>query len=330
MGAPKRLYSVRVLFSWAIIVASGETRGEHRCPECGSENLIYDSGTGEEVCGDCGLVIHATQMESKGKPKPTSTWDYLNIKATKGDKLTSRERTELAVASRIELLSGRLFLPQSVKNTAVVEGKKLLKHLRETKCIRLTCAEISVISLWVASRKTSFPLSMRELAAATGWNKNDVYPLLNRISKFIVLPKSKPTLESYIVRIMGRIKSHVKTIPELLPLEEREKYVLTAQYLVDLENRAINILHAARANKPVLAEVVRRNPVLIAVATIHAADEQMESKLISHRVDKNGRRETILNYIGGGGPSVANLAKILTHTPPAVKKSEKKTRKSKV
>src|SRR3989337_2918690 len=36
-----------------------------KCPECGSNNLIYDYDTGETICGECGLVLHE-QMIDKG------------------------------------------------------------------------------------------------------------------------------------------------------------------------------------------------------------------------------------------------------------------------
>lgn len=36
-----------------------------KCPECGSVNLIFDHDTGENVCGDCGLVL-STQLLDKG------------------------------------------------------------------------------------------------------------------------------------------------------------------------------------------------------------------------------------------------------------------------
>ncbi|HKM59278.1 MAG TPA: transcription initiation factor IIB [Candidatus Bathyarchaeia archaeon] len=36
-----------------------------KCPECTSNNLIHDCGTGETICGDCGLVLYE-QMLDKG------------------------------------------------------------------------------------------------------------------------------------------------------------------------------------------------------------------------------------------------------------------------
>lgn len=33
------------------------------CPECGSENLVEDPGTGELVCGECGLVVEEAGVE---------------------------------------------------------------------------------------------------------------------------------------------------------------------------------------------------------------------------------------------------------------------------
>ncbi|MGO8805387.1 MAG: transcription initiation factor IIB [Candidatus Bathyarchaeia archaeon] len=36
-----------------------------KCPECTSNNLVHDGGTGETICGDCGLVLYE-QMLDKG------------------------------------------------------------------------------------------------------------------------------------------------------------------------------------------------------------------------------------------------------------------------
>ncbi len=36
-----------------------------KCPECTSKNLVHDNGTGETICGDCGLVLYE-QMLDKG------------------------------------------------------------------------------------------------------------------------------------------------------------------------------------------------------------------------------------------------------------------------
>ena len=38
-------------------------RRTEKCPECGSQNLIHDYDTGEDVCGGCGLVVRETMMD---------------------------------------------------------------------------------------------------------------------------------------------------------------------------------------------------------------------------------------------------------------------------
>lgn len=40
-------------------------RKTDKCQECGAQNLIHDYGTGETICGDCGLVLY-DQMMDKG------------------------------------------------------------------------------------------------------------------------------------------------------------------------------------------------------------------------------------------------------------------------
>jgi len=278
--------------------------GLHRCPECKSKNLVYDSERGETVCKDCGLVISTFRLESKKSTKKPSMWNYLDIKVTKGGKLSSRERTELAVAGKIEIIGNKLNLAPMLKNTAVVEGKKLLRYLRETHCVRLTCEEVAVISIWIATRKEPFPLSMRELADAVGWEKNKVYPLLNRISKYFSLPKKKPALESYVTRVISKVQRQAR------------KYQISESYMLDLERESVQVLKETRANPKVASEVIRRSPILVAVAIVHVADENIGGKLTSKKMYTNERKETLLNHLGGGGPSVTSIAKFLRSNLP--------------
>lgn len=32
------------------------------CPECGGGNIVYDGGTGEVICGACGLVLRESTI----------------------------------------------------------------------------------------------------------------------------------------------------------------------------------------------------------------------------------------------------------------------------
>ncbi|NOX71795.1 MAG: transcription initiation factor IIB [Candidatus Micrarchaeota archaeon] len=41
----------------------GESKEKKRCPECGSEKIIYDSSKGEVICGVCGLVLNDTVID---------------------------------------------------------------------------------------------------------------------------------------------------------------------------------------------------------------------------------------------------------------------------
>jgi transcription initiation factor TFIIIB Brf1 subunit/transcription initiation factor TFIIB len=278
--------------------------GSHYCPECKSKNIVYDSERGETVCKDCGLVLSTFHLESKKSTKKPSIWNYLDIKVTKGGKLSSRERTELAVAGKIELIGNKLSLAPALKYTAVVNGKKLLKYLRETHCVRLTCEEVAVISIWMATREEPFPLSMRELAEAAGWEKNTVYPLLNRISKYFPLPKKKPALESYVLRVISKVQRQAR------------KYQIPESYMLDLERASVQVLREIKATPKVAREVIRRSPILVAVAIVHVADENMGGRLTSKKMHTNERKETLLNHLGGGGPSVTSIAKFLRNNLP--------------
>ncbi|HDH44230.1 MAG TPA: transcription initiation factor IIB family protein [Thermococcus sp.] len=274
-------------------------KGRQVCPECGSTNLIYDSERGEIVCGTCGLVLSDFQVQAGAKEKKPSTWDFLGIKTTKGVRLSSKERTELAVATRIEMLAEKLNFPPMLRNDAILEGRKLLNYLRKTKCVRLTCAEISLVAVWIASRKAAFPLTMRELAEAAGLRRNEIYPLLNRVSKHISLPKTRPTRKDYLLRALSKVKIR------------GEQYGIPERYVNQLEHKALSLLQQAMSIPEAKKELSRRSPVLVAVAMIYLADELLEKRIISKKIQVDDKKVLLLNFLADGGPSVPALARTI-------------------
>jgi len=62
----------------------------HVCPECGSRNIIQDSGLGEIVCNDCGLVVSETTINTGPE------WRAYNI-------MQSENRTRIGLPIRFSL-----------------------------------------------------------------------------------------------------------------------------------------------------------------------------------------------------------------------------------
>lgn len=62
----------------------------HVCPECGSRNIIQDSGSGEIVCNDCGLVVSETAINTGPE------WRAYNI-------MQSENRTRIGLPIRFSL-----------------------------------------------------------------------------------------------------------------------------------------------------------------------------------------------------------------------------------
>ena len=205
----------------------------------------------------------------------------------------------MAVATRIEMLTERLNFPPMLRNDAILEGRKLLNYLRKTKCVRLTCAEISLVAVWIASRKAAFPLTMRELAEAAGLRRNEIYPLLNRVSKHISLPKTRPTRKDYLLRALSKVKIR------------GEQYGIPERYVNQLEHKALSLLQQAMSIPEAKKVLSRRSPVLVAVAMIYLADELLEKRIISKKIQVDDKKVLLLNFLADGGPSVPALARTI-------------------
>lgn len=227
--------------------------------ECEHRRLVKREH--EVVCAECGLVI----SEFEPSPEPRSfnrpdLWDYTSF-TLGSDRLTSRERTELAVATKIDILSSNLALPGHVSVQAMVEARRILRAVRGSAGVRLTVAETAIAAIWNACKITKTPLSMREYAKtlrATGldYDENRIYRLLKRASRVMNLPRKLMQPRDYISKITANLRGKVSYI-----------------YLSTVERYAMAIAESAED------ELKGRNPVYSAAAAICAADQALGGRI---------------------------------------------------
>ena len=215
----------------------------------------------EVVCAECGLVT--SEFEPLPEPRRYNRpdlWDYTSF-TLGSDRLTSRERTELAVATQIDILSSNLALPGHVSVQAMVEARRILRAVRGSAGVRLTVVETAIASIWNACKITKTPLSMKEYAKtlrAMGldYDENRIYRLLNRASRIMNLPRKLIQPRDYILKITANLKGKV-----------------SYRYLSTVERYAMAIAEGAED------ELKGRNPVYSAAAAICAADQSLGGRI---------------------------------------------------
>lgn len=215
----------------------------------------------ELVCAECGLVISDFELS----PKPRNydrpvLWDYTSF-TLGSDRLTSKQRTELDVATRIDVLASNLALPGHVSAQAMVEARKILRAVRRGAGVRLTAVETAIVAVWNACKITKTPLSMREYAETLkamklDYGENRIFRLLNRASRVMNLSRRLMQPRDYIPKIAAKLGAKVPY-----------------RYLLTVERYAVEIAEG------VGEELKGRNPVYSAAAAICAADETLGGRI---------------------------------------------------
>ena len=260
-----------------------ESEGTSRC-----EHRKLVKKEHEIVCAECGLVTSEFGLS----PEPRSynqpgLWDYTSF-TLGSDRLTSRERTELAVATRIDILSSNLALPGYVSAQAMVEARKILRAVRGRAGVRLTVVETVIAAIWSACKITRTPFSMKEYAKtlrAMGfdYDENRIFRLLNRASRVMNLPRKLIQPKEYIPKITAKLKGKV-----------------SIRYLSAVERYAMEIAESAEE------ELKGRNPVYSAAAAVCAADHVFGGRIgwlaIAEVVDSGAGLSDLASKLRERGP----------------------------
>lgn len=291
----------------------------NRCPSCGSTRVVADRCAGELVCAGCGLVLGAAEFAPPPERVPGRESGKLPppppIKGTA--KLRGREFRQMAMASgaRVALMVGRPSEEErcEVKLSAMVEvvaarigllrpaveeAKRLAKALRKAcrgKEVRLTLQDCAAVGVWLACRRTGFPLTMklyRRLLRGLGMSEqaDRLYKLLSKASRVADGVAKPPDVKAYIRRIAEILRAEGLCTP-------------------DVEAYAYAIAERAKtlpASHPLRSGLCGRNPVHVAAACLCAADRLMAGGVGVER---------IAAAVDAGG-SVLEIAKELESMAP--------------
>ncbi|MBD3351358.1 MAG: transcription initiation factor IIB [Candidatus Lokiarchaeota archaeon] len=175
-----------------------------QCPECKSDLVIYDSKRGENICGNCGLVIdhhipdtkrgdrRAFTAEEKRKRERTGSpisvllpdmglSTVIDSKAKMSQRMrrvikwnsrmTWNKRNLLIATTEIKRIGSNLNLPLRVKELAAkIYRKAFAKKLLRGRSIKAMVAA----SLYFACRKEKVPRTLKELVSETTSDPRDI------------------------------------------------------------------------------------------------------------------------------------------------------------
>ena len=181
------------------------------CPECGGGNTVYDEGTGEVICGACGLVLRESTIslgpewraftpgeeETRsrvGAPLSFAVHDnglttvigHIDARAPLNTRLqmlrlrkwqvrssvhSSTDRNLAQARLELDRLSDKLHIPPNIKEKAVVIYRKALNQ----GLVRgRSISTIAAAALYAACRMTQTPRTLREITGVSSIDKRDI------------------------------------------------------------------------------------------------------------------------------------------------------------
>ena len=229
------------------------------------EMRVWDSQTGEEICGRCGEVISCEPVLVPKIKHNEKLQSHLNRTKLSIGTLPpeSRTRTEITATNIVDKLCFDLALPKYVLESAVVHAQRILRACRKAPH-RLTLREAAVAGIICACKESGHPYSLKRIAETTGRTPNSIYRLLARISRFYGLPHRIIPAEHYIGFIGARLSAKLKG-------------KVNTHYLSLAEQYACMLLRAEK--KPISA-----SPLHAAAEALAAADERMANRIGRKRI----------------------------------------------
>lgn len=245
--------------------------------ECLHKRILNDVIAGEIICLDCGVVLGKAEFA----PPPIVR---LNRKL-KGFELTSyrlgtslaasvkkkwscfdrQAKTELKVVLDVEKICDWLDAPSKVESQAAYVARKILKAMRNgSRRVRFSFEEIAAVSVFLAYRFMTIPLSARRYAEVLSRNlyggktydKRKILRLYRRAVEIVGSPSYWGDPVDYLRVISSRLERRVES-----------------RYLSLIERYAVSILRrAVRSGKYLLCG---RSPILAAAASLLVADKRL-------------------------------------------------------
>jgi transcription initiation factor TFIIB len=225
-----------------------------RCPECGSSNLTYDESRGEVICGDCGLLVEESMVDTThelrqfdksekksrgGAPISMQKFDkglttnvgeisdiykldssqqtrkYLRLKKWQERVSTSIERNLRLAMAELRRVASFLDLPSVVKD----EASRVYNFVLQRGLVRGRSME-SVIAacIYAACRSYNIPRTLDEISSASEVERKEIgrtYRFIIRKMGIKVTPSSP---RDYISRFASVLKLSPKAQNEALKI----------------------------------------------------------------------------------------------------------------
>lgn len=216
-----------------------------KCPVCGSTNIQYDPKRGEYVCMDCGAVIEDSIVMENGERMdftkkfgarvgpPQDKYQSIShpsteIGTTQAQKISRFMRRRLGSMKRTNYYASqsskdrnwrvalqtmdRIVHLLKIKNPAVIQrAKRIYREVLMKGINRGTSIEKGVLAcILLASKLEDYPLSIDEIAKATGTKKRDINSLYKKIKRELGITQQEIdiSMSHYIDKIIVNYNNH--------------------------------------------------------------------------------------------------------------------------
>ena len=236
-----------------------------RCPECKSTHLIYDDDRGELVCGDCGLLVEESMVDTShelrsfdksekksrgGAPLSMQKFDkglttnigeisdiyrldsaqqtrkYLRLKKWQERVSTSIERNLRLAMSELRRVASFLELPSVVRD----EASRIYNFVLQRSLVRGRSME-SVIAacIYAACRSYNIPRTLDEISNASEVERKEIGRTYRFIIRKIGLKVTPSSPKDYISRFGSTLHLSPRSQNEALKiLNKPEIFELTS------------------------------------------------------------------------------------------------------
>jgi len=225
-----------------------------RCPECNSSNLVYDESRGEVSCGDCGLLVEESMVDTThelrqfdksekksrgGAPMSLQKFDkglttnvgeisdiykldssqqtrkYLRLKKWQERVSTSIERNLRLAMAELRRVSSFLDLPNVVKD----EAARVYNFVLQRGLIRGRSMESVIAScIYAACRSYNIPRTLDEISAASEVERKEIGRTYRFIVRKIGIKVTPSSPKDYISRFASVLHLSPKTQNEALKI----------------------------------------------------------------------------------------------------------------
>ena len=236
-----------------------------RCPECNSTHLIYDDDRGELICGDCGLLVEESMVDTShelrsfdksekksrgGAPLSMQKFDkglttnigeisdiyrldsaqqtrkYLRLKKWQERVSTSIERNLRLAMSELRRVASFLELPSVVRD----EASRIYNFVLQRSLVRGRSME-SVIAacIYAACRSYNIPRTLDEISSASEVERKEIGRTYRFIIRKIGLKVTPSSPKDYISRFGSTLHLSPRSQNEALKiLNKPEIFELTS------------------------------------------------------------------------------------------------------